>query len=85
MGALGVIGDEVIVQHLLHLVKGLEPCAPTFDAEVFVEKGAVEAFDDAVRLGPLDARGAVFDILGEVRGRFPLNLHGLFSYFSGID
>jgi hypothetical protein len=63
MGPLGVVDDEVIVQHLLHFVNGLKPCAPAFDAEVLVEKGAVEAFDDAVGLGPLDARGAVFDVL----------------------
>ena len=58
MWASGVVGDEVIVQHLLHLVNGLEPGAPAFDTEVFVEEGAVEALDNAVGLWTLDPGGA---------------------------
>ena len=58
----GIVGDEVIVQHLLHFVNGLEPCAPAFDTEVFIEECAVEALDNAVGLRALDACGAVFDV-----------------------
>lgn len=68
MGALGVVGGEVIVQHLLHLVNGLEPRAASLDVEVLVEEGAVEALDDAVGLWAFDPRGAmlvVFELLEE--------------------
>jgi hypothetical protein len=36
---------------------------PSFDAEVLVEKRAVEALDDAVGLWTFDTGGAVFDVL----------------------
>jgi hypothetical protein len=53
MRAFGVVGDEVIVQHLLHLINGLEPCAPAFNTELFAKLLAMEAFDDSVGLGLL--------------------------------
>ena len=62
-GSLGVVGDEVGVEHGLHLLDGLEPGAATFDAEVLVEQGAVQALDDAVGLRPLDPGLAVLDAL----------------------
>ena len=51
------------IEHGLHLLDGLEPGAPTFAAEVLVEHGAMEALDDAVGLGALDAGGVVVDLL----------------------
>ncbi len=43
-----IVSDEEVVENGLHLVDRLEPCAPSLDAEVLVEQGAVEALDDAV-------------------------------------
>ena len=63
MRAFGVVGDEPVVEHLLHLFDGLEPGSAALDAEVFVEHGAVEALDDAVRLRSPDLGGVVFDLL----------------------
>src|SRR5512139_2149530 len=63
MGPLGVVGDEVGIEGGLHLLDGLEPGAPSFDAEVFVEQGAMEALDDAVGLWPLHAGLAMRDAL----------------------
>lgn len=50
VGAFTIVGDEVFVQHRLHLVGGLEPSAASFDPEVVVEECAVKPFHDAVRL-----------------------------------
>lgn len=44
----GIVADEIVVEHPLHLVDGLEPGLATLDAEVFVEQGSMEAFGDAV-------------------------------------
>ena len=44
----GVVGDHIGIERGLHLVDGLEPGAPSFDAEMLVEQGAVQALDDAV-------------------------------------
>jgi hypothetical protein len=60
MGALCVVGDEVVAQHLLHFVNGLELGAPALDAEVLVEKGAVEALDDAVEKGDSNRNSPFF-------------------------
>ncbi len=59
----GIVAYEVVVGVDLHLTNCLEPGAPPFDPEVLVKQCAVEAPGDAVGLGPLDARGAVFDLL----------------------
>ena len=61
--ALAIVGDKVLVERGLHLVDDLEPGAPTFDPEVFVEQRAVETFHDAGRLRTVDPRGAVLDVL----------------------
>ena len=60
--ALGIVADEIGVENGLHLINGLEPGGPAFDAEVFVEKGAMQALDDVVGLRPLDPGSAVFDV-----------------------
>lgn len=69
MGALGVVGDEPFVEDGLHLVDGLEPRPSAFDAEVLIEHGGVEAFDDAVGLRLPDLGGPVFDLLKLKDGR----------------
>ena len=56
-------GEEVLVQRHLHLVDRLEPDAPAFDPEVFIEQGTVEPFHDAVGLRAVDLRGAMLDVL----------------------
>jgi hypothetical protein len=43
-----IVALQVIVQHGLHLLDGLEPGAPPLNPEMLVEQGAVEAFKDAV-------------------------------------
>ena len=57
-----IVADEIVVENGLHLLDGLEPGAASFDAEVLVEQGAVQAFDDAVRLRSPDPGGAVLDL-----------------------
>ena len=61
------MGDKVLVLHRLHLVDGLEPGAPAFDPEVFVEQRAAEPFRNAAGPWSVDLRGAVLDVrkLGE--------------------
>ena len=44
MRSLGIVVDEVLVEDALHLLDGLEPGAAALDAEMFVEEGAVQAF-----------------------------------------
>ena len=58
-----IVADEILVENLLHFVDGFEPCAASLDAEVLVQKRAMQALDDAVRLRAFDARGAVLDLL----------------------
>ena len=41
-----IVTDKEVVENGLHLVDRLEPSAPTFDAEVLVEPGAMEALHD---------------------------------------
>ena len=53
----------IAVEVLLHLVEGLVPSRPAPDPRVFLEERVVEPLDEAVRLGPADIRGAVFDLL----------------------
>jgi hypothetical protein len=67
MGPRGFAGDEVGVERLLHLLDSLEPGAATFDTEVLVEQGAMEALDNTVCLRPLHARLAMLDMLGRQR------------------
>lgn len=62
MGAPGVVCNEPIIEHGLHLLDGLEPGSPPLDTEVLVEHGAMEALDYAVGLRTLDPCGAVFDL-----------------------
>ena len=63
MRPLRVIDLEVGVEVGLHLVEGLVPGGAALHAEMLVEQGSVEAFDEAVGLGPADLGGAVFDVL----------------------
>jgi hypothetical protein len=62
MRTAGVADDEVIVQHALHFLNGLEPGSAALHPEVLVEQGAVEALDDAVGLRPLHPCRAVPDL-----------------------
>ena len=62
MGPFCIIGDKISVENDLHLVDGFEPCLATFDTEVLVEEGAMEALDDAVGLRAFHAGGTVFDV-----------------------
>jgi len=61
MRSLGIVLDEVKVEHGLHLVDGLEPGAAALDPEMLVEARAVQAFDDAVGLRPFDPGALVLD------------------------
>lgn len=63
VGALVIVDHQVVVEHALHLLDGLEPGAPALDTEVLVQERAVQALDDAVGLWPLDLGGAVLDRL----------------------
>lgn len=63
MGPFGVVGDEPVIERLLHLADGLKPSLAALDAEVLGEHGAVEALDDAVGLWPAHPDSAVFDSL----------------------
>ncbi len=47
IGELGIVSLEVIVEHGLHLLDGLEPGAPSLEPEMLVELGGIEAFKDA--------------------------------------
>jgi hypothetical protein len=58
-----IVSFHVGVENRLHLVDGLEPGAPAFDAEVLVEQRSVQPFDNSVRLRAFDARGSVLDLL----------------------
>ena len=48
MRSLGIVVDEILVEHGLHLLEGLKPGAAALDAEMLVEQGAVSALDDAI-------------------------------------
>ena len=62
MGPFGVVGDEPVIEHLLHLVDGFEPCLAAIDAEVLVKHGAMEALDDAIGLRLAHLGGSVLDL-----------------------
>ena len=57
----GVTSDEVVVEHGLHLLDGLEPGLVALDAEVLAEQRAVQPFDNAVGLRPADLGVLVLD------------------------
>lgn len=63
MGALGVVGDQILIEVLLHFTEVLIPLLATFDSEVLIKESAVEAFEEAIALGTSDFRFAVFDFL----------------------
>ena len=63
MRPLGVVADQVGVQHPLHLLDGFEPGLAALDAEVLVEQRSVQTFDDAVGLRPADLGAFVGDAL----------------------
>ena len=44
MRSLGIVVDEELVEYGLHLLGALKPGAAALDAEMFVEEGAVQAF-----------------------------------------
>ena len=57
-----IVALHVAVENHLHILDGFEPGAAALDAEVLVEQGAVQAFNDAVGLRVLDPRDAVLDL-----------------------
>ena len=63
MGPLGVVGDQIGVEVVLHGFEAAVELLPSHDSEVLVEQGSVQALDEAVGLGPADPGGAVFDLL----------------------
>lgn len=63
MRPFGVVVKQVSVEILLHGLHGLVPVFSPGDAEVLVEQGAVQTFDEAVALRPSHLGGAVFDAL----------------------
>ncbi|MSP03995.1 MAG: DUF1194 domain-containing protein [Acetobacteraceae bacterium] len=63
MRAFGVVSGEIIVEWLLHLVDGFDPCPSALDPEALVQQRALQAFVDAVRLRAPDACLAVLDVL----------------------
>ena len=58
-----IVADEIVVEHGLHFIDRFKPGLTPFDPEVFVQKRAVEALDDAVRLRPPHLGCAMLDIL----------------------
>ena len=62
MRSLSIVLDKVVVEDGLHLVEGLEPSAAALDAEMLVEKSAVQALDDAIGLRPVDPGPLVLDV-----------------------
>ena len=62
MGPFRVVGDQIVVQVLLHLFQGLVPLGASLDAEMLVQQGAVQPFDEAVALWPPILGGAVLDL-----------------------
>jgi hypothetical protein len=61
MGPLAIVCNHVFVEHGLHLVDGLKPCAAALDTEMLVQQRAMQALDDAVGLGPFDPGSPVGD------------------------
>lgn len=62
VGLLGVVDEEIGIEVFLHLVEAFIKFDPPHDAEVLVQKGAVQALDVAVGLRAADLSGAVLDI-----------------------
>lgn len=46
--------DQVLVEHELHLIDGIELDATAFNADVLVQQRAVQALDNAVGLWAFD-------------------------------
>lgn len=63
MRTAGVVADEVIVEHDLHLLDCFEACSTPLDPEVLVVQGSFESFYIAVRLRAFHARRPVRDVL----------------------
>ena len=59
-----IVALYVGVENGLHFLDGIEPGAAPFDAEVLVEKGAMQALDDAVGLQALDLGGSISSSCG---------------------
>jgi len=57
MRPLVVVVVQVTIQILLHLFNRLVPGRSTRHPEVFVQQGAMQAFDEAVALRPAHPRG----------------------------
>lgn len=58
-----IVSDEVVVEHDLHFLDGLEPGLASLGADVLVVQRMVEALDDALELRPLHFRRAMLDLL----------------------
>ena len=63
MRPLRIVVDQILVEVRLHFGDRLVELLPPLDAEVLVQQGSVEAFDEAVALGSADLRGPVLDAL----------------------
>lgn len=57
-----VVWFEVVIQIDLHLINRLVPFGAPHHAEVLVQKGFVQPFDEAITLGPSDFGGSVLDL-----------------------
>ena len=63
MGALGVVADQVGIEHSLQLLDGLEPGLVGFVAKLVIKQRTVQALDDAVGLRTTDLGAFVGDPL----------------------
>ena len=61
MRAFGVVGDEVLIEVLLHLGEVVIPLLASFDSKMFIKEGAMEAFEEAIALRAPDLGFTVFD------------------------
>lgn len=61
MRAFRVVGDQIVIQVLLHLFQGLLPFGALLDTEVRVQQGA-QPLNEAAALWPPNLGGAMLDI-----------------------
>ena len=58
---LGIVANQVGIEHGLHLLDRLEPGLAPLHAEVLVQQCAVQPLDDAVGLWPANPGPLMFD------------------------
>lgn len=85
--AFGVVVDEVFIEICLHLCDVFIPFFASFDAEMLIEEGAMEAFEEAVTLRASDFGFTVFDVfeLKEEFIRMPISSSAELSPVVGED